>query len=392
MLKIKNGRIVDSKGKEVRLRGIALGGWLMMEGYMLGGRNIPEHVFKANLAKIYGKAFLKKFSRKFRSSFVSSHDFEKIKKLGFNCVRLPFNYRILEEPDGLRYLKNVVRDLAKNKLYIILDMHAVPGAQNKDWHSDSAGEALFWESEKHRKKYISLWKKLAITFKNEEWVAGYDIMNEPVTKKVKLLLKGYQQTVDLIRLTGDKHIIFLEGNNYATDIDFLSGIKGENLAISIHFYQPFQFTFNILPEARYPGEVAGRKWNKIEIRKIFKEYSDFAKKLGMPVFVGEFGIASRSVDRGELSWVEDVLEGFEEFDFHWTYWTYKSVKGMALPDGLFQLSDPTGIIGNPAQISGMENFYKILKNRSSEFYKIWDTKNFKLNESLYSILRKFVLL
>ncbi|MCX5725607.1 MAG: cellulase family glycosylhydrolase [Candidatus Saganbacteria bacterium] len=371
MLKVENGKIVDSKGKKVRLRGIALGGWLMMEGYMLGGMNVPEHVFKANLAKIYGKAFVERFSRKFRSSFISPHDFVKIKKLGFNCVRLPLNYRLLEEPDGLQYLKNVVRDLAKNKLYVILDMHAVPGSQNKDWHSDSAGKALFWRSKKHRAKYIALWKKLAITFKNEKWIAGYDIMNEAVTKKVKLLQKIYQQAVDTIRSAGDRHIIFLEGNNYATDIDFLSGIKGENLAISIHFYQPFQFTFNLLPDARYPGKVAGREWNKIEIRKIFRKYSDLAKKLGMPVFVGEFGIASRSIDRGELSWVEDALQGFEEFDFHWTYWTYKSVKGMDFPDGLFQLSFKTGIIENPTKVSGM--------------------KNFKLNKNLYNILRKFVL-
>ena len=32
--------------EEEKLRGVNLGGWLLMEGYLLGGRNIPEREFK----------------------------------------------------------------------------------------------------------------------------------------------------------------------------------------------------------------------------------------------------------------------------------------------------------------------------------------------------------
>ena len=78
-----------------RLRGINLGGWLMMEGYIIGGRNISEHIFKAKLAKIYGQDFVSEFTRKFRQAFITDQDLLQIKELGFNCVRLPFNYRLL---------------------------------------------------------------------------------------------------------------------------------------------------------------------------------------------------------------------------------------------------------------------------------------------------------
>ena len=34
-LKVNKTRIVNESGKPVSLRGVALGGWLMLEGYML---------------------------------------------------------------------------------------------------------------------------------------------------------------------------------------------------------------------------------------------------------------------------------------------------------------------------------------------------------------------
>lgn len=391
MLKTAKNKIINGKGQSIRLCGINLGGWLMMEGYILGGRNIPESVFKAELAKRFGKNFISEFSKKFRSSFVASEDIQQIKKLGFNCVRLPFNYRLLEEPEGFKYLEQVVKLFAQNNLYIILDMHAVPGSQNDQWHSDSRGKALFWKRKECQKKYFALWKKLAETFKDEEWIAGYDIMNEPVTKNVGLLNRIFQQTIDAIRSVSDRHIIFLEGNNWGMDVDFLKNIKGNNLALSVHYYQPVEFTLNLLPDTKYPGNVWGKKWNKGEIRKILKKYADFAKILKIPLFIGEFGVASRCIYGGqEFKWVEDVLDLFEKFEFHWTYWTYKSVEGMKLPDGLFQLTDSTGIVGNKAIISGMENFYKILKTRKDAFYRIWHTSNFKLNKTLYVILKKYL--
>ncbi len=387
MLRVIEGKIISEDGKPVRLKGIALGGWLMMEGYILGGRNIPESIFKSRLAKIYSKKFVKEFTKRFRNNFIQISDYITIKRLGFNCVRLPFNYRLLEEPDGLDYLKQTVKKISKQELYVILDMHAVPGSQNQDWHSDSSGEASFWSKQKYRKKYLLLWEKLAKTFKDYPFIAGYDIMNEPVAPKINLLLKVYQETINIIRRGGDQHIIFLEGNKWAREVDFLKDIKGNNLGLSIHFYEPVEFAFNWLPDAKYPGEILGKRWNRKAIKKFLKRYADFAKTLKMPIFVGEFGVASRcNYCHGEFRWLKDVLPAFEEFGFHWTYWTYKSVKGVDLPDGLFQLTDATGIIGIKSISSGMEKFYSILKSRKEEFFRIWQTRNFKLNKFLYQLI------
>lgn len=391
MLKTSGTIIVDKNGKEIILKGINTGGWLMMEGYMLGGRNIAEHIFKDELKKRYGKNAPARFTKDFRDSYFTEEDIKRIKKLGFNCVRLPFNYRIIEEKGGLKYLQNIVKLFAKHKLYVILDMHAAPGSQNIDWHSDSDGRALFWENKKFRDKYVLLWKKLASAFKNEEMIAGYDVMNEPVTKNTALLAKVFQDVITAIREQGDEHIVFIEGNNWGMDIDFIEKLEDKDLAISIHYYRPVEYTFNWLPGANYPGKILGKMWNKKEIEKIIKSSVEFARKLKRPLFCGEFGVASRcDCCAQEYRWVDDVLSLFKKYGLHWTYWTYKSVKGMALPDGLYQLTDASGIIGNAATKSGMDNIYDVYGSRRIELFNLLSTNNFSLNKKLFSVIKKYL--
>ena len=389
MLKTFDTKIIGKNNRKIILKGINIGGWLMMEGYMLGGRNIAEHIFKKELRRRYGKNTPAQFTKNFRNSYFTEEDIKRIKKLGFNCVRLPFNYRIIEEKGGLKYLQNIVKLFAKHKLYVILDMHAAPGSQNIDWHSDSDGRALFWEDGKNRSKYLSLWKTLAGAFKNEDMIAGYDVMNEPVTKNTALLTKVFQDVINVIRKQGDQHIVFIEGNNWGMDIDFIEKLEDKNLAISIHYYRPVEYTFNWLPGADYPGKVLGKMWNKKEIEKIIRQSVEFAKKLNRPLFCGEFGVASRC-DRcaREYQWVNDVLSLFNKYGMHWTYWTYKSVKGVPLPDGLYQLSDASGVIGNAATQSGMDNILKIYGKRSKDLFRLLSTGNFVINKKLFNVLRK----
>ena len=378
MLKIDGKNIINGKGEKVRLTGISLGGWLMMEGYMLGGRNIPEHTFKQMAPE---------FVPEFRKRFVTQKDAEIIKELGFNCVRLPFNYRLIEESGGMELIKQAVGWFTNLKIYVILDMHAVPGSQNQDWHSDSEGIAEFWEKETHRKHFLELWDSLSKTFKDNEFIAGYDVMNEPVTNKMDLLKQAYREVIDVIRGNVDRHIIFLEGNNWAQDVEFIPDILTENVTISIHFYEPTRFVFNQVPNLTYPGRIGGVQWNKMRIAKYLKKYAIY----GVPIYVGEFGVASRCPHcKKEYSWVRDVLKIFKQYNFHWTYWTYKSVGGMTYPDGLFQLFDQSGIIGRETEHPGMENIIFKLKEDPQRVYNLIDTKNYILNKILMNMLKPFL--
>jgi aryl-phospho-beta-D-glucosidase BglC (GH1 family) len=372
MLFIKGNKIF-SGNRELTLRGVAIGGWLMMEGYMLGGENIPETAFKQTLIDPQA------FSNRFRRAFITPADAQRIKGLGFNCVRIPFNHKLIEAAPfqidivGMEALKQAVKMFADLKIYVILDMHAVPGCQNPDWHADASGKALFWEEEENQKRYFYLWEELSKAFKNEEMIAGYDIMNEPVTEKESLLIEVYKKTIDLIRTNGDRHIIFLEGNHWARETAFMEPLFGENIALSVHFYEPIELTFNWQGQSAYPGVIKGENWGQELVYQKLKVYA----KHGVPVFVGEFGVSSANQSRGRLAWLEDVLAAMAKLNFHWTYWTYKSAAPMNFPDGLYQLC---------SHDFRMEKVPELLKKDKEKFYAAMDTSGFTLNQKALDLL------
>ena len=392
MLKTRNNTIINSKGGEVFLRGVNLGGWLMMEGYILHGRNIAERIFKAEFKKRWGQKELDDFTELYRNNFITEADFKNISSLGLNCVRLPFNYRLIEETDGLKILKEAVRLCEKYKIYCILDMHAAPGSQNEDWHSDSDGKAGLWKNEKYQERYFTLWEELAENFKNEEAVAGYNILNEPVIKEDggKILRLVYKKAVKRIRAIDNKHIIFLEGNIWSQRLEDIGESFADNLSYSVHFYHPLEFTFNFYRGLKYPGDILGEFWNIDTVRKRLEGYYEYSKKWNAPIFAGEFGVNSRCGEcAGELNWVKDTLTCFKEFGFHWTYWTYKAVANSVFPDGLYQYEANPTWINRQGPVYGFENYYGLWKGHKKDIVESWRTKNFSENKALSNLLASF---
>ena len=392
-LHVHDSRIVDDHGATVLLRGVNLGGWLMMEGYILGGRNIPEHHFRKRLRKKQGTVSEKKFLTSFRQSFITKKDISIIKQHGFNCVRIPFHYRIITEDQGrgMVFLDRVLSWCEEIGIYAILDLHAAPGAQNADWHSDSSGRALFWERAHLRRMAASLWGKIARRYAGCSCIAGYDILNEPVTRYAATINAWYNQVIAVIRSTGDKRLIFVEGNRWAQEMDFLRITDRYNVVYSIHFYQPLDHAFNFHPGQVYPGIINGERWNKAKLIQNLKRYVKLQKKLRIPFYVGEFGINLRCYHCShELKLLKDILSLFNRYGWHWTYWTYKAVSGGLFPNGIWQLHKEDHVWINR---QGPETGWEMYPNRSrSVLLSIpgkLKTDNFVRHKKLAGLLRSF---
>ncbi len=382
--------------KDNRLKGVNIGGWLLMEGYLLGGRNIPEQEFKDRFKKIYGENQLVEFENCFYDNFITEDDFKRIASWGANCIRLPFNCRIFEVKKGYEkrefyYLDRAVSWARKYALKIILDLHAAYGSQNCDWHADSKGKAFLWENTSLRKKTYNLWERIADRYKDEEAIYGYDILNEPVIekKKLSLLKKFYAEVIKLIRSIDKKHVIILEGNLWAQRIDFLNSLMQDNIDISIHVYQPLNFVFNFIPGLFYPGKIDKVVWNKNRIHNYLKPYYDFAKRNKVNLFVGEFGINYRNNSSGELEYLNDLLEVFDEYSFSYTYWTYKAVYGYVFPNGIYQYLPNREFICREGPVFGWENYLNMWKKKKKDIVNSWRTVNFSLNKKVVNILKTF---
>jgi len=304
-LKVVNGRIVNGSNRPVMLRGVNLGGWLMMEGYFLNAPNRPERNFRRQFIRALGPRALDAFDEAFRSSFIRENDVRDIKKFGFNCVRVPFHYRAVEKKPfqydgkGLYFLDQVLRWAEKYKIWAILDLHAAPGAQNHDWHSDSDGKARLWTGKSYQKRVFSLWEFLADRYKDKECVAGYDLLNEAVIGSSQTLNAFYKKLIKRLRGVDKNHILFIEGDKWAVDIECLDQFKDDNYALSIHHYEPLDFTFNFVPHLSYPLTRKKKGVNRSILRKHLYPYKRISERRGVPIFVGEFGVNTREGVYGE---------------------------------------------------------------------------------------------
>jgi hypothetical protein len=103
-LQVSGDKIVDEAGNSVILRGAGLGGWMNMENFITG---YPGHEseHREAMRTVLGDEKYEFFFDKFLEYFFTEEDAKFFASLGLNCLRLPFNYRHLEDDMNPRVLK-----------------------------------------------------------------------------------------------------------------------------------------------------------------------------------------------------------------------------------------------------------------------------------------------
>lgn len=337
MLQVKQNQIIDEKGEEVRLRGTCIGGWMNMENF-INAYPGDEHGLRATLADILGQGKAQFFFDRWLDAFLAEEDIAFIKSCGSSVVRLPLNYRHFERDDkpyqyleaGFERLDKVVHWCARHRLYVILDLHAVQGWQNNDWHCDnSSRHTHFWQQTQFQDRYVGLWEEIARHYKGSEIIAGYNVMNEPVSNAPAGRFyddRDYQpdwdkfnqvnrRVVKAIRAIDPDHIIFLEGDLFSSRFEKMEAPFAGNLVYSSHNYASPSYD-----PRQGPIPQEQRKLNVQRQEEIFlaHEGTQYMQRYNVPLWVGEFGA------NGDCG-LEDQVSVFEEYGVHWTIWTYKDV-------------------------------------------------------------------
>ena len=383
-LKRQKASILDGKGRPVHLKGVNFGGWLMMEAYFVHAPNLPQQIFEKEFARQCGPEALREIMGAFRDNYITEADFKQVAQWGMNCIRLPFHYKVGADALAVAYLDQAIGWARKHKVYLILDLHAAYGAQNSDWHSDSLeGKTELWTKASNRQKTYALWEKLADRFKDEETIAGYDILNEAVLEDTDLLNEFYRETIKAIRRSDKNHILFIEGKHWAQQIDVLDDFADDNWVYSIHFYEPSEFAFNLIPFLRYPM----KDFNKDSLRRRMEGYFHFAQKKQRPVHVGEFGVNYRQGLYNEHIYLKDELKCFNDFGFHWNYWTYKAVKNYMFPDGIYGYHPNSPWINRQGPKTGWHRWGQLWADYKREMTASWRTQAFSLNTHVIKELK-----
>jgi hypothetical protein len=334
-LRVRGKDIVGPDNRKVFLRGVCLGGWLNLENFLLGFSG-TESALRAAFLRELGPESSGAFFKAFHDSFVTEADFGFLRQLGATAVRLPVNYRMIEGAgewdsygiDGFSYIDSAVEWGVSNGIYIILDLHAAPGCQNRRWHSDNAtSSALLWSSTYYQDLTCGIWRRISERYKGEATIAGYDLLNEPEADEGKSLRSLYDRIIQTLRSNGDEHIVFLEGNRRGEDFTHFDDIPGGNIAFSTHNYSGAT-----LLGRRYPGMLGGDHVDKGFLERAFQKRNAWVLEREVPSFVGEFGVlldgsvgSPLQADLSRIHALKDFLEVLNAHEQHWTLWSYKDL-------------------------------------------------------------------
>lgn len=349
-LKVKGTKIVDQNDTPVVLKGAAVGGHLNMENFITGYPGHETEHKKVILKKI-GQEKFDFFFDKFYEYFWTEEDAKFYKSLGFNCLRIPFNYRhfLDDEGDlfqinqkGFERLDKIVDTCAQHGIYTILDLHTVPGGQCQQWFNDNPTHwAMFWDFKVFQDAAVHLWGKIAEHYKDNTWVAGYNPLNEPGVSDHSKLVRFYQDIDKTIRAVDKNHILYLDGNTYAMDFRQFPEKPFENSVYAIHDYSLYGFPKGFVGN----GDVetyTGDPEQKAKLKSQYERKIQYMADHNIPVWNGEFGPVYASDFRGDKNPEEinkvryevlkDQLEIYKSGDpsgdgspISWSIWLYKDI-------------------------------------------------------------------
>lgn len=299
-------KIVDGDGNEVLLKGLGLGGWLVPEGYMLqtsGFANSPSEI-KQHITDLIGEDATADFYERYYANYVTREDINRLASYGFNSIRLPMHYDLLtprNQPDvyieeGFETIDSLLAWCADNEMYLILDLHCAPGGQSDENISDyDPAYPSLWESENNKVRTVNLWRELATRYVNETWIGGYDLLNEPkwdLPPNNQPLRELYIEITNAIREVDNNHIVFIEGNWYATDFGGLTPPWDSKMVYSFHKY-----------------------WNTANQESI-QYILDIRNEYNIPLWLGETGENSNA-------WFTQLIELMEQLNIGWAFWPHK---------------------------------------------------------------------
>jgi endoglucanase len=321
-LRTSGSEFLGADGKPVLLRGVCLGGWLNMENFITGYSG-NETLMRREVRGVLGEDRSDAFFERLLTRFFAEEDAAFLGGQGFNLARIAVGYKHLEDDarpfeikeEGFRHLDRAIAALARHGVHSIVDLHALPGGQNHHWHSDNPTHVpAFWEHPHFQDRVVNLWQAIATRYRDEPWVAGYNLLNEPADESRQVVGPFYRRLVAALREIDPNHIVFLDGNTYATEFDVFEE-PFENAVYTLHDYVPA----GLGRAGDYDTEAAYAK---------FLQRSAYARETGTPILVGEFGpiyTGDEEQDRLRRRILADQLDVYRRHRVSWALWMYKDL-------------------------------------------------------------------
>ncbi len=283
-------------------------------------------------------------------------DFEQIRNLGADVVRLPINLHFMAgpapdyvlDPLFLDYLDQVVDWTEALGLHLVLDNHTFDPAANTD---PAVRDVL-----------LEVWPQMAAHFRDRSDRIYYEVLNEPHGIDDATWNDIQQDVVAAIRAVDTEHTIIVGPANWNSyhNLDAMPVYDDDNLIYTFHFYDPFLFTHQgatwtqpsmaglagvpfpyraedmppLPPEfgGTWLADAHGRyaqEGTLAELRRLLQIAVDFRDTRQVPLFLGELGVYIPNSDPDDrVTWYAEVRDILDEHGIAWTAWDYHGGFGL----------------------------------------------------------------
>lgn len=303
--------------------------------------------------------------RPYAAAWFDEEDVAWIGAHGYDHIRITIDGRLWLKPDGsldLAAIEPFDRALAwvkQHRLAAILDMHFLPGAD----FNDGGREKQAFTDRAVQARAADLWRKVAARYAGEGEYLRFEVLNEPVADDNAQVNVFNRSMLAAIRESNPTRIVYLPCNRYnsfKTLVD-LEVPEDANVAITVHFYEPFVFTHqraswsgfaDNMPAVPFPGivpdltnyvaadhhslKLSGTELSVArDIDAPFAAVAEWAKTKapGREIYLGEFGVYRTADARSLENWVLAVRAACARHDIGWCVWDYQ---------GGFAVRDPQG--------------------------------------------------
>lgn len=338
----------------MKVKGVNLGNWLGLEKWMSselfhGTEAEDEEDFYTMLSP--EEAALR--IRMHRDYFIQERDFQHIRAMGLNLVRIPVPHFIFGDRAPyvgcVEYLDKAFDWAEQYDLKIMIDLHTVPDSQNGFDNGGLTG-VVKWHLKQENIEYtLDVLEKLAKRYADREGLYGIELLNEPVSKEVLEINKERYRPRDPKRAEGSTYVpTEVLKEFYLKGYDRVCQHCGEHVKVVLHDGFRLEEWENFMPRESYPNVVIDThmylNFSEAGIKgKHFSDYQkyveeSFEKRLVRAqqfhdVVVGEWCIANKSDlirSAAETEQKRRIYRMFGEMQLNawekcegWIYWSYK---------------------------------------------------------------------
>jgi len=253
--------------------------------------------------------------------------FTAIKQAGFQTVRLPVKWSAHAEskppytldPQFADRVDRAVDQALANGLNIVVDLHHY---SEMDANPDE-----------HLRRLVGLWKQIAARYNDRPVGVYFELLNEPHGKLTNVKWNAaIPQVLAAVRETNPTRPVIVgpETWNAISALDKLElPATDRRLIVTVHYYDPYEFTHQGAPWDRAAVKWKGRKWGgtaeeRAAVTKQLERAAAWAKAHDRPIFLGEFGAYHVADAESRARWTAFVAREAERLDFSWAYWEFCS--------------------------------------------------------------------